>query len=146
MELADLVVVNKADGDLKPAAERTRADYAGALRLLRRRPGDPENIPAAMAISALRAQGVEDVWERVCALDGWRRESGWRDRRRREQAVRAFEAEVERGALDALRHHPQVAANWGALELAVANGQTTPEGAAADILALFLGDASAAGA
>jgi len=139
MELADMVVVNKADGDLKPAAERTRADYAGALRLLRRRPGDPENIPAAMSISALRAEGVEEVWQRVSVLDDWRRETGWRDRRRREQAVRAFEAEVERGALDALRHHPKVAAEWTALELAVANGTITPEGAAAHILALFLG-------
>ena len=38
MEMADLILVNKADGDLKPAALRTMADYAGALRLLRRRP------------------------------------------------------------------------------------------------------------
>jgi len=139
MELADLVIVNKADGDLAPAAERTRADYAGALRLLRRRPGDPDNIPSAMAISALHARGVEEVWKRVAALDDWRREAGWRERRRREQAVRAFEAEVEGGALDALRHQPNVAAEWGRIELAVANAEITPEGAAAHILTIFLG-------
>lgn len=143
MELADLVVVNKADGDLAPAAERTKADYAGALRLLRRRPGDPEDIPAAMAISALHAKGVSDVWERVRDLDGWRGETGWRERRRREQAVRAFEAEVERGALDALRHHPAVSAEWGGLELAVATGKITPEAAAARTLELFLGGPAA---
>ena len=40
MEIADLIVVNKADGDLKPVATRTCADYAGALRLLRKRPED----------------------------------------------------------------------------------------------------------
>ncbi len=138
MELADLVVVNKADGDLAAVAERTRADYAAALRLLRRRPGDPGDIPSAMAISALHAKGVEDVWDRVAGLDDWRLENGWRERRRREQAVRSFEAEVEREALDALRHHPSVAAEWGALELAVASGETTPEAAAARALSLFL--------
>ncbi len=139
MELADLVVVNKSDGDLAPAAERTKADYAGALRLLRRRPGDPDSIPAAMSISALHAKGVADVWNKVQDLDDWRAEAGWRDRRRREQAVRAFEAEVERGALDALRKHPAVAAEWAQMELAVAGGEATPEAASAHALSLFLG-------
>ena len=42
MEMADIILVNKADGDLKPAAMRTCSDYAGALRLLRKRPQDPD--------------------------------------------------------------------------------------------------------
>src|SRR6056297_1363546 len=41
MEIADLILINKADGDLEAAARRTAADYAGALRLMRPRPGDP---------------------------------------------------------------------------------------------------------
>jgi LAO/AO transport system kinase len=45
MEIADLILVNKADGDSKAAANRTRADYAGALHLLRKRPQDPEGFP-----------------------------------------------------------------------------------------------------
>jgi LAO/AO transport system kinase len=45
MEVADILVINKADGDLKATATRTCADYAGALRLLRRRPQDPEGFP-----------------------------------------------------------------------------------------------------
>ena len=47
MEMVDGVVINKADGDLKPAASRTCADYAGALRLLRKRPQDPKGFPKA---------------------------------------------------------------------------------------------------
>ncbi|MFN3613854.1 MAG: methylmalonyl Co-A mutase-associated GTPase MeaB, partial [Rubrimonas sp.] len=50
MELADLVLVNTADGDLAAAAARTVADYAGALRLLRRRPHDPVGWPRALAV------------------------------------------------------------------------------------------------
>ncbi len=45
MEMADLILVNKADGDLKPAANRTCADYAGALRLLRKRAARPGRVP-----------------------------------------------------------------------------------------------------
>ena len=51
MEMADLILVNKADGDLKAAATRTVADYAGALRLLRKRPQDPEGFPKALPVS-----------------------------------------------------------------------------------------------
>lgn len=45
MEMADVILVNKADGPLADEARRTCADYAGALRLIRPRPGDPEGFP-----------------------------------------------------------------------------------------------------
>ncbi len=44
MEIADLILVNKADGDLKTTAMRTCADYAGALRLLRNAPAGPRRV------------------------------------------------------------------------------------------------------
>ncbi|MGR3344149.1 MAG: methylmalonyl Co-A mutase-associated GTPase MeaB, partial [Paracoccaceae bacterium] len=50
MEIADLILVNKADGDLKAAAMRTCADYTGALRLLRHREYDPPGFPKAMLV------------------------------------------------------------------------------------------------
>ena len=65
MEIADLILVNKADGDLKPAATRTCADYAGALRLLRKRPQDPEGFPKPICVSALEEDGLERAWERI---------------------------------------------------------------------------------
>ena len=52
MEMADLLLVNKADGALEAAATRTRADYAGGLRLIRPRPGDPAGWPRALTVSA----------------------------------------------------------------------------------------------
>ncbi|MBN2760015.1 MAG: methylmalonyl Co-A mutase-associated GTPase MeaB, partial [Rhodobacteraceae bacterium] len=58
MEAADMIIVNKADGDLKATATRTCADYAGALRLLRKRPADPEGFPKAMTVSALENNGL----------------------------------------------------------------------------------------
>jgi LAO/AO transport system kinase len=59
MEMADLILVNKADGDLKPAATRTVADYAGALRLLRKRPQDPEGFPKALPVSAMTGEASQ---------------------------------------------------------------------------------------
>jgi acetate kinase len=59
MEMADVILINKADGDLKSAATRTCADYAGALRLLRKRPQDPAGYPCAMTVSALEENGLD---------------------------------------------------------------------------------------
>ena len=54
MEIADMILINKADGDLKATATRTCADYAGALRLLRKRPQDPDGL----------SQGVDRLGDR----------------------------------------------------------------------------------
>ena len=100
MEFCDVVLVNKADGDLRAAAERTCADYAGALRLLRRRPADSDGHPFAMTVSALRGEGLDAAWERIDGLVKWRRAYGHLDEVRAAQARRWFEEEVRRGLLE----------------------------------------------
>lgn len=137
MEICDLILVNKADGELKAAAERTRADYAGALHLLRRRPQDPEGFPKALAVSALEAQGLERAWAEMRALDRWRRERGVHEARRREQAGLWFRREVEGALLSRFRRAEAVAAIWPELERAVAEGRLAPPAAAAQALAAF---------
>ena len=102
MEMADLILVNKADGDLKPAAIRTCADYAGALRLLRHRPQDPPGFPKAMTVSAAERTGLDAAWAEMQALAKWRRESGNWQARRADQARHWFEAEVRAGLLAVL--------------------------------------------
>jgi len=86
MEIADLILVNKADGDLKPAAIRTCADYAGALRLMRKRPTDPDGFPRARLVSALNGEGLGDAWLEIKELIGWRQSHGIWSGRRAEQA------------------------------------------------------------
>ncbi len=100
MEIADLILVNKADGDLKPVATRTCADYSGALRLMRKRPQDPEDFPKAMTMSALNENGLADVWTEISALTKWRRENGIFDTTRRHQAAIRFDKELETSLLD----------------------------------------------
>jgi LAO/AO transport system kinase len=136
MEMADLILVNKADGDLKPAATRTCGDYAGALRLLRRRPQDPEGFPKAMMVSAVEQTGMAEAWADMLALAGWRREAGHWEGRRAAQARHWFEEEVRQGLLAALLREPArgIMARLGAQ---VAAGETTPELAAAEMLGLL---------
>lgn len=135
MEMADLILVNKADGDLKPAAMRTVADYAGALRLLRKRPQDPEGFPKALPVSAVTGEGLEAAWDEMQGLARWRKAQGWWDRRRAEQAAHWFEEEVRAGLLARLRTDPEVRAAMAERAAEVAEGRVTPDAAAAAMLA-----------
>ncbi len=141
MEIADIILVNKADGDLKPAATRTCADYAGALRLLRKRPQDPEDFPKAMTVSAITGEGLERTWQEITTLADWRKTNGLFDERRAAQALIWFRSEVESGLLSRLKSDPQAQALWASLENAVQSGEIPPESAAAQVLDLFLNKA-----
>lgn len=133
MEMADLILVNKADGDLKPAAMRTCSDYAGALRLLRKRPQDPEGYPKAMTVSALQDEGLQKAWDEMTALVNWRRETGHFDGRRAEQARYWFGQEVRQGLLARLET-PSARATMQDYAARVAAGDMTPTVAAAEVL------------
>ncbi|MEO0381299.1 MAG: methylmalonyl Co-A mutase-associated GTPase MeaB [Pseudomonadota bacterium] len=129
MEMADMILINKADGDLKPAATRTCADYAGALRLLRKRAQDPEGYPRAMMVSALAEEGLEAAWADMQSLVAWRRAQGFFDATRAAQARYWFEEEV-RQALIAQLSEGDVRAAMDALAEQVGDGALTPVAAA----------------
>lgn len=133
MEVADMIVVNKADGELKPSATRTCADYAGALRLLRRRPQDPDGFPKAISVSALEQSGLDTVWSDITKLVAWRRGQGHFKSIRAAQARFWFEAEL-REALMARLKTPQARLALDAMSDRVAAGQITPAQAVSDML------------
>ncbi|MCG6902981.1 MAG: methylmalonyl Co-A mutase-associated GTPase MeaB [Rhodobacter sp.] len=135
MEIADLILVNKADGDLKPAATRTCADYAQALRLLRRRAQDPQGFPKAMLVSALTGDGLSEAWAEMTALHEWRCEHGHAQSRRAAQARHWFEEEVRQGLLARLTASAETRDTMRRLGAAVAAGEATPERAAQEMLA-----------
>ncbi len=135
MEMADIILVNKADGDLKATAIRTCADYAGALRLLRKRRKDPEDFPKAMTVSALEEEGLQRAWDEMQALAAWRRENGHFDARRADQSRKWFEEEVRLGLLARLENDPDMRARLAALGDRVAGGEASVAGAAAEMLA-----------
>ena len=134
MEIADLILVNKADGELRPTALRTVADYAGALRLMRKRAGDPEGFPKALPVSAVAGDGLTAAWAEMQALTDWRRAHGVFAARRAEQAEGWFLAEVRAGLLARLAEEP-AATTLRRLGAEVAAGRTDPVAAAAEMLA-----------
>ncbi|WP_417271034.1 methylmalonyl Co-A mutase-associated GTPase MeaB [Celeribacter sp.] len=133
MEIADMILVNKADGDLKAAAKRTCADYAGALRLIRKRPYDPEGFPKATTVSALEEDGLEQAWTDMQALISWRRDHGHFDSRRAEQAKYWFAQEIRHGLMSQLAREP-LKSMIDDLAGQVASGEITPSHAARDVL------------
>lgn len=133
MEMADLILVNKADGDLLPTARRTVADYAGALRLLRKRPQDPAGFPKALAVSAATQDGLPKAWSEMQALAEWRRDQGHFDQTRAQQARHWFMAELRAGLLAQLET-PAARTHLKELGDAVAQGDAAPAQAARDML------------
>ncbi len=134
MEMADIILVNKADGDLKATATRTVADYAGALRLLRKRPYDPEDFPKALAVSAVEGGGLAQAWAEMQTLAEWRKNKGHWGRTRAAQAAHWFDQEVREGLLARLTRDAQIKAEMRDSAEAVARGETTATAAAREIL------------
>src|SRR5579863_3768743 len=142
IELADLILINKADGALLDHASRAAADYANALRLIR--PATPEWQVAVRAVSALTGDGVDAVWDDVARFRTVLVASGAWQRRRAGQARAALWAEIGDSLVERFRAAPAVAARLAAIEREVAAGARTPAAAARLLLAAFLGEDQAA--
>ncbi|HWZ67833.1 MAG TPA: methylmalonyl Co-A mutase-associated GTPase MeaB [Stellaceae bacterium] len=138
VELADLVLVNKADGELAAAAQRSAADYANAVRLLR--PSLPEWEVPVRAVSALEGTGIREIWDDVRHFRAALERTGAWWRRRAEQARAALWSEIGDSLLNHFRAAPAVAERLAAAEADVTAGTCTPTAAARALLAAFLGE------
>jgi LAO/AO transport system kinase len=137
MELADLVVVNKADGELEPAALRAQADYVNALHLLR--PKWRSWTPTVLACSSVTGVGIDAVWDAVAAFRDTLVASGEADGTRSAQTVAWMWSEIRDTLLGSLRDDPTVRGLVGPLEKDVAAGRVTPSAAARRLLEAFRG-------
>ncbi len=135
LELADALVVTKADGDQKAIAERTRGEHTQALELLR--PASPHWRPRVLSVSALAGDGIDAVWQAVLDHRRVLTEHGELEGRREGQARAWMWALVEEGLQDAFRAHPEVARRLPSLEREVAERRTTPAAAARALLDAF---------
>jgi LAO/AO transport system kinase len=132
MELADLVVVTKADGNLESAAAATAADYANALHLVR--PKTKAWTAQVVTCSAITPRGVDDVWSAIEAHRAALTASSDLERHRAEQARQWMWAEIGEGLLQRLRAHPGAAKAAERLEAEVAAGHVPAPVAAARVL------------
>ena len=134
MELADLLVVNKADGDTRAVAERTVGDYSAALQLIR---PHSDWQPRAMRASALEGDGMVEVRDAIFEHRELLQASGGLESRRREQARSWMWSLVEEQLHEKFRSHPEVAAAFPGLEAAVTALEKTPAVAARALLDSF---------
>jgi len=137
IEFADLVLVNKADGEFAAAAHHSVADYASALGLIR--PPTPEWQVPVRAVSALEGTGIREVWDDVERFRAALEKTGAWSRRRSEQARAALWSEIGDSLLDRFRTTPAVAQRLAAAETEVMAGARSPSAAARDMLTAFLG-------
>jgi GTPase len=136
IELADIVVVNKNDGELAPAAKTTATDYSSALRLVRSK--TRAWTPRVVLVSALEGTGIDELWSTVEEFRSTLDATGELDRRRAEQAREWMWSEVSESLMDALRNGERIAELADRLEAAVTAGELAPAAAARQILDAFL--------
>lgn len=141
MELADLVVVNKADID-PAAAMRARAQIRSALRLLGkhglgRGTGADDAVwrPEVIEISGLTGQGLEGFWDSVQRFKTRQQDTGAWQQRRREQAGAWMWSLIESGLKAAFARHPAVRQALPEVTAQVAAGRLPPSAAARQLLA-----------
>ncbi len=137
VELADLFVVNKADGELARAAERAAADYAGALQFLR--PAGPDWRPPVMQCSALTGAGIAEVWAAVGRYRAALETGGDFAAKRAGQARGWMWAEISETLIASVRAHPEAVRQLPDLESRVMEGRMTPAAAARALLRAFMG-------
>ncbi len=135
VELADMIAVNKADGDNVGRARQAAAEYRAALNILS--PRSPNWSPPVIAYSALTGDGIAELWRNVTAHRDKMTASSELTSRRREQQVKWMWSMLEERLTARLRSDPAIRAKVRAAEVAVAAGRLAPTLAVDEIAALI---------
>jgi LAO/AO transport system kinase len=135
VELADMIAVNKADGDNIERARRAAADYRAALNILT--PHSSTWSPPVITYSALTQNGIDELWAQVLAHKKKMTGSGELETRRREQQVKWMWTMLEERLTARLRSDASVRAKLRQAETQVAAGKLAPTLAVEEIAALM---------
>ena len=135
MELADLVVITKADGDLAATARHTAADYRHALELLR--PKEGTRAAPVLACSSIAGEGIPQVADAIVRLQTEWAASGRLAELRSRQATAWMWNDIQNRLTETLHRSPAVRALAPGLEVEVASGTLSPTTAARRVLEAF---------
>jgi LAO/AO transport system kinase len=128
LELADVIAVNKADGDQVERANRAAVEYRTALHILAA--GNPNWSPVVLTVSARDNAGLDELWEKVEERHAALGSSGALQARRAEQAVSWMREIFEQRLLAAFKGGKEVSRRWSDMERKVRAGEITPTAAA----------------
>jgi LAO/AO transport system kinase len=137
VELADMLAVNKADGDNIKRAASAAAEYRAALHILT--PRSPNWMPPVVTYSALAETGIADLWDQVLTHRERLTASGEWAARRRDQQVKWMWSMLEERLFARLRTDPALRAKLPRIETAVAEGKLSPVVAVEEIAAALNG-------
>lgn len=136
VEMADLIAVHKADGERLALAKRARREYKNALHLFP--PKDSQWTPQVVMCSSLSKLGIADIWTLIRDYQVYTQQTGYFDRKRREQARYWLKETINRQLQYLFYHHPEVHAQWAETEQAVMDGRISSFAAAEELLQLFV--------
>ena len=132
MELADSILVNKADGDNRPKALVARADFDQMLHYLR--PATEGWHSRAYVCSSVTGEGVPEMWDVICQFKENVTASGVFERRRREQNIDWVSTMVDEFLHDVIERNPVIVTARSRVNSGVADGSMTPTAAAREII------------
>ena len=137
MELADMILINKADMDAQ-AAERAQSFIQSAFQLLGHfHVASPDQWQAqVMTLSALNGTGVDTLWECVLSFQSSQLSSGHWQSRRQNQALQWLDERIQSGLKESFFQHEKVAASLSPMQQLVRSGQLAASTAARQLLAL----------
>ena len=135
LEIADMIAVNKADGEMKNAANRAVMEYQHALNILN--PKSANWKPRSLSCSAYTGEGLLAIWETICDYKRLLKDAGEWEEKRKSQQVEWMWAIIRERILSKIETHEKVQSLVPQLELQVAESKLTPALAALEILTVI---------
>lgn len=132
MEMADLIAINKADGNNKEKAQMAQTQYKNAIHLFPKKESDWE--PQVLTCSAFHKVGVDTIWEQVENYKKQTVENGYFYKKRNEQATYWMHETIEEQLKRNFYEHPEIKAKLEVLENYVLNNQMSSFVAAGELL------------
>jgi LAO/AO transport system kinase len=132
MEMADGVVITKADGDNKKRAKEAQAHFLHALHLFQL--PDSGWSPHVLTASALQKEGIEEVWEMITSFQAHALQNGWFNEQRKKQDAAWFSETIQNQALSFLLSNSTIQEKKLQLESAIAEKKITPPHASRQLM------------
>ncbi|KAG1710485.1 Methylmalonic aciduria type A, mitochondrial [Nymphon striatum] len=136
VELSDLIIVNKADGDLIPAARKIQTEYSSALRLMR--PKTKFWRPKVKRVSSVTKTGLIELWDEIEDFRDIMIENNQLHQRRSQQRRVWMWNYINENILELFRNHPSIKESISNLEKDVISGKIMPGNAADLLISKFL--------
>jgi len=135
VEMADLLAVNKADGDAIATAKRAKKEYQNALHLMPLK--ESGVIPKVLTCSALTGEGIDEIWNLLLDYQEVLKRNSFFEKRRQQQALYWLHEQINMGLKDAFFNNEKIKERMKLLEKEVLSGKTNSFSAADELLKLF---------